>query len=168
MSDSSTSSNIKIIHILLVVIGVIIIGTLGYYFIEDGWTLFESFYMTIITISTVGYGETKDLGLYGRIFTVILICIGIGVVAMSASQLASFIIGREIKNIFGKEKLDKQLKKIRDHYIICGYNKISKGICQKFTEENVPFFVVDFGNEEAVALSDISDFLYINEDPTKN
>ncbi len=168
MSDSSTSSNIKIIHILLVVIGVIIIGTLGYYFIEDGWTLFESFYMTIITISTVGYGETKDLGLYGRIFTVILICIGIGVVAMSASQLASFIIGREIKNIFGKEKLDKQLKKIRDHYIICGYNKISKGICQKFTEENVPFVVVDFGNEEAVALSDISDFLYINEDPTKN
>jgi voltage-gated potassium channel len=167
MSDSE-NKNTKILQILFIVIAVIIIGTFGYYFIEEGWTLFESFYMTMITISTVGYGETKDLGLYGRIFTVILICVGIGVVAMSASQLASFIIGREIKNIFGKEKLYKQLEKIRDHYIICGYNKISRGICQKFTEENVSFVVVDFGNEQAETLNDLNKILYIKADPTKN
>ena len=162
------NSNTKIIQIFIVAIAVVVIGTLGYYFIEDGWTLFESFYMTMITITTVGYGETKSLGVNGRIFTVILICFGIGVVALSASQLASFIIGREIKNIFGKEKLNKQLKKIRDHYIICGYNKISSGICHKLKEESIPFIVVDFNKEEPLVSTEMSKILHLNEDPTKN
>ncbi len=75
------------IQIFIIVITIFSFGTLGYYFIEDNWTIFESFYMTAITITTVGYGETKPLSDIGRGFTIVLIFLGLGTAAIFATQL---------------------------------------------------------------------------------
>ena len=160
------NKNTKIIQIFIAVLLILSLGTFGYYFIEDGWSLFESFYMTVITITTVGYGETRELSLYGRLFTVVIIFMGIGIVALSAGQLASFIINREIKSLLGREKITKQLKKLKNHFIICGYNNISKGLCSDFKKRNIPFIVISNEINESIMTDD--GFIILCGDATKD
>lgn len=166
MEESSDS--VKIFQILIIVLVIIIIGTLGYYFIEKGWSLFDSFYMTVITIATVGYGETHELSTSGRIFTVILIFIGIGVVALSASQLAALVINREIKNILGKEKLQKQLNKLQNHYIICGLSNITRGICDTLCIMGFPFVIIENDSSKIDLITEKDKYLFVKDNPTND
>jgi voltage-gated potassium channel len=165
MSQDENKNN-KILQILIAVILILIIGTTGYYLIEDDWSLFDSFYMTVITITTVGFGETKELSLYGRIFTVIIIFIGIGIVALSAGQLASFIINREIKSILGREKIQKKLKKLKNHFIICGFNNISRGICSNLLKREIPFVVISEIEDDILECSE--NMLIVKGDASKD
>ncbi|MHC4886880.1 MAG: ion channel, partial [Planctomycetota bacterium] len=103
---------------------IILIGTLGYFFIEEGWSLLDALYMTIITITTVGYGEIHNLSPPGRIFTILLIFGGFGAVAMSATQLARWIVESEIKGHLAKKRMQKEISRMKNHYIICGFGRI--------------------------------------------
>ncbi len=117
------------IQILTIIIAIFSGGTLGYYFIEENWTLFESFYMTAITITTVGYGETKPLSDAGRLFTIFLIFIGLGSAAIFATQLAKAFLENNFKEIFGANKMKKQINDLKNHYIVCGFGDIGSYIC---------------------------------------
>ena len=86
-------------------------------YVIEKWSLFDSLYMTIVTLTTVGFEEVHTLTKGGRIFTVILILSGVG---------ARVIFEGEIREILGRKKLSKKIEKIKDHYIICGYGRIGK------------------------------------------
>ncbi len=137
------------VQIVIITIAVFALGTFGYYFIEDGWTLFDSFYMTAITVTTVGYGETKPLSDSGRIFTVILIFLGLGTAALFATQLAKTFLENNFKDIFGANKMKNSLTKLQDHFIVCGFGDIGSSICSVLDQANIPFSIIEAEEETA-------------------
>ena len=116
-------------------------------FIED-WNFLDSIYMTIITLSTVGYGEVKNMGTAGRIFTIVLIFFGIFTITYIVGLMAETAIESEIRSIFGRRKLDKKIKSLKDHYIICGYGRIGRIICKELSHKSIPLVVIE-NNEQA-------------------
>ena len=106
---------------VFIILFVFTLGTLGFYFIEGNWTFLEAFFMTIITITTIGYGEVKPLSPQGQIFAIIFIIIGLSTAAILATELARQFIERNFKAIYGAGKMRKSIGKLQNHYIICGY-----------------------------------------------
>ena len=107
------------LQIIFLLLCILIAGTLGYHFIED-WSLFDSLYMTVITLATVGYGETHPLHVPGRVFTIFLILGGMGIILYGISELTQFIVQGGIAGILRRRKMERNIKKISHHYILCG------------------------------------------------
>ena len=103
----------KQIQIITAILVIFLSGTLGYYVIEDGWTLLDAFYMVAISITTVGFGEIHDLSPAGRIFTIVLIFFGLGTAATFAAHFARFIIENEMKGRFRRKKMQDKIKNIQ-------------------------------------------------------
>ncbi|MFC1840210.1 ion channel [Thermodesulfobacteriota bacterium] len=122
-SRNTTDKAYKIFKGLIILLVIVAIGSVGYMKIE-GWSLFDSLYMTVITITTVGFGEIRDVSVAGRLFTILLIFSGMGIIAYIVGLTAQGMIELQIRTIIGRRKLDLQIKKIKDHYIICGFGRI--------------------------------------------
>ncbi len=121
---------------------IISFGTFGYMIIE-GWQFFDSFYMTIITLTTVGYREVHDLSFWGRMFTIILIVGGVGTVFYALSTGAKIILEGELQEIFGRKRLEKRIKDLKEHYIICGYGRMGRIIARELEEKHVDFVAIE-------------------------
>jgi voltage-gated potassium channel len=125
----------KLIQVLSLVILITAFGTAGYMVVE-GWNLLDSLYMTIITISTAGFREVHELSPKGMIFTIVLIIGGVGTALIAFTAGARFILEGELREIYGRKKLEKKIKELRDHHIICGYGRMGRIIARTPEEEN--------------------------------
>lgn len=134
---------------LLVVL--LISGTVGYMIIEK-WHFLNALYMTVITITTVGYGEVSEVSQAGRIFTIVLIFVGAGIVAYILGLVAQSMLDFQLRSILGGRKLGLKTKMIKNHYIICGYGRIGKVISQELKASRIPILVVD-NSDSANALN---------------
>ena len=145
-------------------IGIVAFGTSGYYFVEH-MPLFEAFYMTIITISTVGYAEILPLTQAGRALTIIIIILGITVGAYTIGMLVRAFIEGEMLKIFGRRKVQKQITELKDHYIVCGFGRIGRIICNELAADNVNFVVIE---QEPTIIEKIEskNYLFIEMDAT--
>jgi len=132
----------KIRWLLLLMLGVILYGTIGYTLIER-WPLLDSVYMTIITLSTVGFREVRNLSSTGKIFTIVLVIFGVGGAAYTVSVIGRWLIEGEIREILGRRKMEKQLKDLKDHYIVCGYGRVGVQACREFCARKAPLVVVE-------------------------
>ncbi|MDA8084956.1 MAG: NAD-binding protein [Nitrospiraceae bacterium] len=146
------------------IILIISFGTVGYTWIE-GWPLFDSLYMTVITLTTVGYREVHDLSREGQIFTIILITGGVGTVFYALSTGAKIILEGELQQIFGRKRLEKKIKELRDHYIICGFGRMGKIICRELQEKRLPFVAIE---KDPGIVTEREDFLLYQGDATKD
>ena len=149
-----------------ILLGIVIsVGVIGYMLI-DGWSLLDSFYMVIITISTVGYTEVHSQGIPGRIFTSGLIVVGVGTMLYGFGVFAETLAD----NAFGKYRRDRQLqddlKRLRDHFIICGYGRIGTQVVAEFEEHKVPYVVID-QTDEALERIRAEGRLHIEGDASK-
>jgi len=117
-----------IMSILLTLL-IVVVGTTGYMIIE-GWDIFDSLYMTVITITSVGYGEVHEIGKAGRLFTIFLIIIGIGFVIYVAGAVVRFMLEGQIRVILGRRRLNKKIDRLKNHYIVCGYGRIGRLLCK--------------------------------------
>ncbi len=122
---------------ILIAIAIILVGTIGYMLLE-GWDCFDALYMTVITLTTVGYGETHKLGHTGKAFTLILIVVGAGVIFYIISMITEFVVEGQIREVLGRHKLEKQIKKLKDHSIICGYGRVGQTVCDIFSSKFNP------------------------------
>lgn len=145
---------------ILIILFVFLIGTLGFYFIEGSWTLLEAFFMTIITITTIGYGEVYPLSPEGQIFAIIFIILGLSTAAILATELARQFIERNFKAIYGAGRMRKKINKLQNHYIICGYGGIGSAICASLKNSAVPFVVIE-NNDKSVEFATMEGFLVI-------
>ncbi len=143
---------------------VLISGTFGYAII-DGWSLFDSFYMTIITLATIGYTEVHALSKWGRVFNIFLIFFGVGVVAYNVNNGIRFIFEGELRTALGRKKLEKRMKGLRNHFIICGYGRMGRIICNQLKSKKVPFIVIE---KESFDVDPDDDTLYFFGDATKD
>jgi len=138
----------KKLTLILLACSIVIFGTIGYHHIES-WDFFDSLYMTIITITTLGFQEIHTLSDTGRIFTMFLVVIGLGVITMSAANIAGFIVENELTNVLERKKMLNKIKKLTNHYIICGFGRIGSSICSSLREQDIPFLVIEL-KEEAI------------------
>ncbi len=121
------------------------IGISGYMLIEQ-WSFLDAAYMTAITLSTVGFLEVHEPSTGGRIFTIILIFVGVGYFLYLAGVIVQSIVEGEIRTLLGRQRLDKKIRKLENHYIICGYGRIGRVLCN-FIKEDTPDIVVLDQNE---------------------
>lgn len=157
-------SKLKISIFLLFV--TIAFGTSGYVFIE-GMSPFEAFYMTVITISTVGFSEIKPLSDIGRVITIIVIGMGISLLTYTLGQVARIIVEGELRTILGRRKLEKQIAELKDHYIICGYGRIGTIIVKELRNARIPLVVIDQDPVSIAALEE-QGILCLNMDATSD
>ena len=101
----------------------LVIGSLGYVLIE-GWSFFDGLFMTITTLTTVGYGEVHPQSMAGRAYTMVLILAGVGVMLYIVGALAKVLVEGEIQTALGKRKVRRHVKRIKDHYVICGFGRL--------------------------------------------
>lgn len=127
---------------------VFLIGTLGFVII-DGYPPFEAFYMTLITVLTVGYGEILPLSFAGRVFNSMLLLFGVTVILLATGAMTQTIIELELNQFFGKRRNKNMIDKLKDHYILCGFGRVGRGAAAELLAARVPFVVLDH-NEERV------------------
>jgi len=136
----------KLLFPVIIFLILLLSGIFGYMYIE-GWNLLDSLYMTIITLSTVGYGEAHEIGPGGRVFTILLIIFGVSIITYTVSLVVETLIAGEIRSVLGRRKVSKKIKSLRDHYIICGYGRIGSIICKGLTRKAIPLMVIEKGEQ---------------------
>ncbi len=154
-------SKIKVSLLLFLLI--LSFGTVGYHYVE-GMGFFESFYMTIITISTVGFSEIKQFSEAGRVITIIVIVTGIGAGTYTLGQLTKILLEGELRAVLGRRKLEKNITKLKDHWIICGFGRIGKIICDELAADGIKFVVIEQDAAKTEGLD--ARYLYLNMDAT--
>ena len=133
-------NNLKIALIFILIL--IVIGTVGFHFIE-GWDILGSFYTTVMTLTTVGYGDFAPGTQAGRLFTVVLVIFGVGTMLYTVGLVAQIMVEGRLMNLMGREKMETIIEKMSNHYIICGCGRIGMLIARELAAEKVPFVVVD-------------------------
>ena len=132
----------RLLGVAALLLAGLVAGTLGYHFIE-GWSLFDSLYMTVITLATVGFGETHPLSTFGRLFTIFLIMGGIGMMTYAFSTLTSIVIEGELSEAFQRRRMDKDIAKLSGHYVICGAGHTGGVICAELKKNRRDIVLVD-------------------------
>jgi voltage-gated potassium channel len=139
-------------------------GTTGYMTFEK-WPILDSLYMTVITLGTVGFKEVHDLSDNGKIFTMILIVVGVSVLGYIVGSLAQIMFEGQIQRVIGRKKVEKMIDALKDHYIICGFGRIGSLICKEFKANNLSFLVVEKDSETLERLA-AEEYLHLKGDAT--
>jgi voltage-gated potassium channel len=152
-------------RLLIIIAGIIFFGTSGYSLIE-GWNFFDSLYMTVTTLTTVGYQEVHELSRAGRVFTIVLILSGVGGMFYTLGIGAKIILEGEIRNILGRRKLNKAIEKLSGHYIVCGYGRMGKIIGREMKAHGASFVVIENSTETLASMD--KDILALHGDSTQD
>ena len=146
----------------LLLIGAVAFGVIGYMLIE-GWSFIDALYMTITTISTVGYDEVKELTPLGRLFTIALIILGVGVFFFIITIIGEYIIAGHLVGAIGRRKMKQKIDAYKDHYIICGFGRVGMQVALELEHEDVPFVIID-NNPESIKRCEQKGYAYIEGD----
>ncbi len=152
---------------LLLLLLIIVIGIWGFMYIED-YSLVEGFYMTIITISTVGFGEVKPLSEAGRIFTAFFIIATFGIFTYGISTLTAFFIEGNAKEIINTYRMLKKIKKLKNHVIICGFGRNGIAIVKELLAKNISVVVVEQNPDVEKYLQKYEQVYYVMGDATSD
>ena len=144
----------------------LIVGTIGFEVIE-GWSWFEGFYMTLTTITTVGYQEMRPLSHAGRVFNSFLILFGVSAMFLAVGAMTQTIIELELQDGYGKRRKRRMIENLHDHFIVCGFGRVGRNACSEFRRANAAFLVID-RDEERVAKATAAGMLAVVADATRD
>ncbi len=155
-----TARRRRLFGILSVPVLLVGLGTVGYMVIEPAYGFLDALYMTVITLSTIGYGEVHPLSAAGRVFTIVLIFGGVFTLAYTIGEAIRTIVSGELRDLVGRQRMEQNLAALRDHLIVCGFGRLGQLVCQEFTRNALPFVLVeqdsariaDFELEHGIAL----------------
>ncbi len=157
-------------HRLMIAFVVLIVifsfGITGYMTIE-GWGFFDALYMTVISLTTVGYGETHELSFNGRIFTIALLFGGMGVLAYGIGTFTAFLVEGHLMNFLRGRKMQSRIERLRDHFILCGYQGEGRYVLEELMKTKTPHVVVSKDASELETAFPNESVLYVEGDPTK-
>jgi voltage-gated potassium channel len=156
----------RFLLIILTVIVTLLTGTVGFTLIEH-WPPFDAFYMTLTTMTTVGYGEIHELSRAGRIFNSFLIIFGVTTIFIAIGAMTQTIIEMEFGDLLGKRRNKRMIDNLTDHYIICGYGRVGRGAANELQHAGVAFVVVDI-NPERVERAMLAGMLAVAADSTRD
>jgi voltage-gated potassium channel len=142
--------NLRLIGLALAL--VILAGTAGFHFIE-GWPWFDGFYMVVTTLTTIGYQETHPLSHAGRVFNIVVIFAGVSLVFLGIGALTQALLEFELRSFFGRRKMEREIDRLTDHYIICGAGRVGRSAARELARRPVPFVIVDHDDVKAAHYS---------------
>jgi voltage-gated potassium channel len=145
---------------------ILVAGTIGYRLIEE-WPIIDSLYMTVITISTVGYGEVHPLSTAGRIFSIALILSGVGTVFYIVSNMVWYMLEGEFGIRMGRQRMESKISRLHNHFILCGYGRVGEAVARALKEHEAEFVVIE-RTQEYADKARLSGFLTIQDDATKD
>ncbi|MBW1890180.1 MAG: potassium channel protein [Deltaproteobacteria bacterium] len=157
----------RLILIVMAVFCVIMIGTIGYYVIYQGNSTFmDCLFMTVISLTTVGYGEITAVtgNVPAEIFTMLLITFGMGIILYGISTLTAIIIEGELSGILRKKKMEKEISKLSNHYIVCGGGETGRPVIAELVMNGEPVVLIEQSEEIIERCKEIGDLLYIQGD----
>lgn len=154
-------------------ITVVLGGGFGYYLIGGGaWRFGDCIYMTVITVTTVGYGEVlanMDRVAYARGFTMVLLVFGTGIIVYFASTVTAFIIEGDLRNVLFASRLKKRMKRMKDHVVVCGAGSTGRNVIEELLTTGVPVVAIDLREGELREIADKfprAEFTYLVGDAT--
>ncbi len=121
---------------------VVLVGVIGFSIFEEMAPL-DALYMTVITLSTVGFGEIRPLHTGGRIFVIILIVFGVASATFAASTLGQVILEGQFRRLIGRRKMESKIKKLKNHHIIAGFGRVGRQVAEEYVSRKVPFIVIE-------------------------
>jgi voltage-gated potassium channel len=120
----------------------------------EGWSLLDALYMTVITLATVGYGEVHEVSQGGRLFTVALIFLGVGFTLYVVGNVVQFLVEGQIRTVLGRFKLEKQISRLKDHYIVCGYGRIGRALSGFLIQKYLNVVVIEKNKERTPVMNE--------------
>lgn len=156
----------RLIFVAVALASIFAAGTVGYVLLE-GWPWDDAFYMTVITLSSVGFQEVHPLSPTGRMFTAALILLGMGTLFYGLSTATAFIIEGDLKNLLGRRKMERGIGRLHDHIILCGAGKTGKHIIEELVKTETPFVIIERDLAHIAALERHGEILYIQGDSTE-
>jgi voltage-gated potassium channel len=160
----SHRSRTRLTYSLLALAAVVAFGTVGFCLIE-GWSVADSLYMTMMTVTTVGYGPPLPLSPAGRNFAIFFMFIGVGMVGYLLSTAVQALVQSEIIAAYGQRRRHREMNKLKDHYIICGAGRVGSRIIREIRRTGVPFVAIETDAQKADAL-DLPDTQILVRDAT--
>ena len=139
---------IRFLLTLLLIVAVCAIGAIGFHLIE-GWPWFDGLYMTIITMTTVGYGEIRALSHEGRIFNIFLILSSVTAGGLLLATATQALLEFELGSYLGRRRLEKEIEKLKGHYIICGAGRVGRTVAREFKSHDIPCLVIEIDQQRA-------------------
>ena len=163
---SKSSSRRQLKASLGLLAGVLIAGTLGFYLLGDSRRVLESVYLTVMIVTTVGlkdqYPSFNDAE---SAWALVVMLVGVAAALYATGNLVAFLIGGELKSILGRRPLESKIKQLRDHFIVCGFGRMGRALCEALSKRNISFVVID-NNPERTAMAEERGYLYILGDAT--
>lgn len=142
----------------------VVIGVVGYVVVADA-ALLEALYMTVITVTTVGFGEIIDLDPTARIFTIFLILAGVGSAVYAGVSAAEFFVEGHFRNMIEGRRMERAIERLDQHVIVCGYGRVGRHVVADLEHESMPFVVVDDDEAKTDELGEAG-YLHIRGDAT--
>jgi voltage-gated potassium channel len=142
------------------------VGIVGYMTIE-GFSFLEAVYQTITAVTTAGFGEINPLGSAGRIFTIVIIILGVIVILYVLTAVMQIAVEGELENMLGVRRMKGKIEALCDHYILCGFGRVGEEIVRDFIARDVPFVIVD-SNPEAIERARKQDYLLLEGDASSD
>ena len=151
------------IILAIVALTTIALGATAGFMLIEGWSLGESIYMAVITVSTVGYGEVRPLTANGRALAVAVILLAVAALGYSATSIGAYLAEGHLVQDFRRRRMERGIRRLRDHYIICGGGRFGREVAEEFRRADAPFVVVDLEPEEC-EIAAIRDALFVQGD----
>jgi len=160
----------RLVHRAVLIAGllctIMALGTVGFVEIE-GYSWFDAFYMTITTITTVGYQELKPLSHAGRVFNSFLILFGVSAMFLAVGAMTQTIIELELQDRYGKRRIRRMIHHLNDHFIVCGFGRVGRNASSEFHRAKVPFLIID-RSEQRVENAITTGMLAVVADATRD
>src|SRR5437773_76138 len=142
----------RIRYAMMALLSAVLFGTIGFHLVE-GWTLADSLYVTVQTLTTVGYGDLPPHSAGGRLFAIAVMLIGAGGVALAVSTIVQSVVKWELVSTFGQRRLSKKMSKLRNHYIICGSGRVGSHLIRDLVAANESFVIIENDQQRAAEFS---------------
>jgi len=132
----------RIFRALGAIVGLLMLGVVGYMILE-GWDFLDALYMTVITLASVGYGETRPLDPPGRVFTILLILLGVAALGFLINQVLQAVSEGYFREGLELRRRQRMINKLANHFIVCGFGRMGRRICTEFAQDNMSFVVIE-------------------------
>ncbi len=157
----------RILYAFVLILMTASVGTAGYHFLQ-GWSWSDGLYMTVITMTTVGYGETRELTQIGRAFTMLLVVTSIGIAGYAISTVAAYVVEGEFNRVFRGRKMDNRIARMRDHIVLCGAGRTGIEIAQELYKTLTPFVIIEKDEAALQRLKFLKEIPYLQGDATRD
>ena len=138
-----TKQRITGISLALVLLGLIFVGGVIGYMVIEGWSFWDAFYMTVITVTTVGYREIHPMSRTGELFTSALLLVGVGTAFYTFTLAATIVVDGGLQKRLGRRRVGRMIDDLEQHFIVCGFGRIGTVIADEFTQQQIPFVLVE-------------------------